>query len=289
MELQSLYEDMALIRRFEERLLELFSEGLLAGTTHTYIGQEANAVAIIKHLIKSDIIFSNHRCHGHFLARTKNILGLLSEIMGKKSGVCAGKGGSQHLYQGNFYSSGIQGGFVPIAMGMAFVQKWKKEQGITVAFIGDGTLGHGPVYESMNIASLQQVPLLLVVENNNYAQTTSIEMNLAGNIVDRFKAFDIDAGEIDSTNVLELYEHFGPIISKVRETKSPHVEVIHTYRLRGHSKGDDFRDPEEINERKKLDPLVLAEQKLNENTVNEIKERVYDMVDKAEKTIKASL
>ena len=139
----SLYSTMYLIRKFENRLLELFSEGKLFGTTHTYVGQEAIAVSVIFNLESSDIVFSNHRCHGHYLAKENDPEGLLAEIMGREGGVCGGRGGSQHLHKNNFYSNGIQGGYLPNALGMAFAEKYKKTGNIVVAFIGDGTLGEG--------------------------------------------------------------------------------------------------------------------------------------------------
>jgi hypothetical protein len=150
---------MFFIRRFEETLLDLFSLGKLVGTTHTYIGQEANAIGLIDHLDPDvDTIFSNHRCHGHYLAFTDDAFGLLCEVMGKAPGVCGGKGGSQHLCKGNFYSNGVLGSIVPVATGIALAEKRKGTgRGLDV-FLGDGTLGEGVTYESLNIASLWQLP-----------------------------------------------------------------------------------------------------------------------------------
>ena len=185
-DLARLYGRMVLIRRFEESLLELFSLGKLAGTTHTYVGQEANAVGVIDHLERGrDVIVSNHRCHGHYLAFTDDVDGLLGEVMGKASGVCGGKGGSQHLCSDGFYSNGVLGSTVPVATGMALAERERGSGAVTVAFIGDGTLGQGVVYESLNIASRWGLPLLVVVENNYYAQSTPSQLTLAGSIADR--------------------------------------------------------------------------------------------------------
>lgn len=262
--LKEMYQQMVGIRIFEEKLLSLFDQGLLSGTTHTYIGQEANAVAVMNCLQGGDIVFSNHRCHGHYLARFDDPEGLLAEIMGKESGICGGRGGSQHLYRENFYSNGIQGGFSPIVVGMALAEKMKKSSSIAVSFIGDGTLGQGVFYESMNLASLMKVPLLIVIENNRYAQTTPVQLNLAGSMTKRAEAFGITSSEIESTDVLELMERFKSLISAVRCEQRPHVEVIHTYRLRAHSKGDDFRDKEEINSFAESEPLILAEREIQD-------------------------
>src|SRR5688500_545421 len=138
-----LYRRMYFIRRFEETLLDLFEEGILVGTTHCCIGQEADCVGVIDHLREADHVFSNHRCHGHYLARTGDARGLLCEIMGKESGVCSGWGGSQHICAHNVKSNGILGGTVPAAAGIALAMKMRKETAVSVAFIGDGTMGEG--------------------------------------------------------------------------------------------------------------------------------------------------
>src|SRR3989337_2518710 len=191
-ELATFYERMYFIRRFEETLLDLFGQGKLVGTTHTYIGQEADAVGVISHLDpERDVVFSNHRCHGHYLAFADDPFGLMCEVMGKGPGVCGGKGGSQHLCRGNFYSNGVLGSIVPVATGIALAEKKKGSGAVSTVFLGDGTLGEGVSYESLNMASLWRLPVLFVVENNRYAQTTPIALNLAGEIAPRFRAFGI--------------------------------------------------------------------------------------------------
>ena len=145
-----------------------------------------------------DIVFSNHRCHGHFLAYGGDPRALFAELMGKASGVCGGRGGSQHLQWRNFYSNGVQGGIVPVATGMALAEKRKGSRAVTVAFLGDGTLGEGVVYEALNMAALWKAPILYVVENNRIAQTTPIEQAVAGSLPARFQAFGIPAHELDS-------------------------------------------------------------------------------------------
>ena len=203
--LQQLYGRMVLIRRLEETLLELFSLGKLVGTTHTYIGQEANAVGVIDHLDPAhDVVFSNHRCHGHYLAFTDDVDGLLGEVMGRVTGTCGGKGGSQHLCNGNFYSNGVQGSIVPVATGMAVAEKERGTGAVTVVFLGDGTLGQGTVYECLNLASLWSLPILFVVENNHYAQTTPRQLAVAGSIPDRALPFGIASSHLDTTDVLEV-------------------------------------------------------------------------------------
>ena len=166
-----------LIRCVEEKLLELFKDGYLNGTIHTCVGQELTGVFISKYLNEHDHIVSNHRGHGHYLARFGDIKGLVAEVMGKIDGCSGGNGGSQHIVNKNYLSNGIQGGMVPIATGIGLYYKKREIDAISVAYIGDGTLGEGVVYETLNIASKWELPLFIVVENNRYAQSTKIVIN----------------------------------------------------------------------------------------------------------------
>src|SRR5512147_210599 len=138
-----LYRLLFRIRRFEETVLENFPKGLFFGTTHTYIGQEADAVGVLAHLQPQDFVFSNHRCHGHFLTYGGSTYELFAELMGRSTGVCGGRGGSQHLHWRNFYSNGVLGGIIPVATGMALAEKRLGSGAITIVFLGDGTLGEG--------------------------------------------------------------------------------------------------------------------------------------------------
>jgi acetoin:2,6-dichlorophenolindophenol oxidoreductase subunit alpha len=264
--LATLYERMYFIRRFEETLLDLFSQGKLVGTTHTYIGQEANGVGVIDHLDPEvDVVFSNHRCHGHYLAFTDDAFGLLSEVMGRATGVCGGKGGSQHLCRGNFYSNGVLGSIVPVATGMALAEKAKGTGAVSTVFLGDGTLGEGVTYESLNIASLWTLPVLFVVENNHYAQSTPVELELAGSIPARAEAFGVETEALDTTDVEVVHEAAGRAVARIRQTGAPFFLVLDTYRFSPHSKGDDNRDPAEIEERRTRDPLLVAGARLGED------------------------
>ena len=248
------------IRLFEERLLKLFSEGRLFGTVHTCIGQEWTGVALAEHLAKSDVLFSNHRCHGHYLARTGNYAGLFAEVMGRESGICRGRGGSQHICDANVFSNGVQGGIVPVAAGIAFAKKLRGGEDISVVCIGDGTLGEGALYESMNLASIWNLPLLIVLENNLYAQSTSQVQTLAGSIEERAEAFGIRALRGDTWNPVRLIELAGEAIGYVRRERRPLFLRIDTYRLMAHSKSDDNRDPAEIAAYRECDLLHRASQ-----------------------------
>jgi TPP-dependent pyruvate/acetoin dehydrogenase alpha subunit len=286
-QLATLYERMYFIRRFEETLLDLFSQGKLVGTTHTYIGQEANGVGVIDHLDPGrDVVFSNHRCHGHYLAFTDDAFGLLCEVMGRAPGVCGGKGGSQHLCNGNFYSNGVLGSIVPVATGIALAEKTKGTSAVSTVFLGDGTLGQGVTYESLNMASLWSLPVLFVVENNHYAQSTPVELELAGSIPARAAAFGIETAELETTDVEEVHEAAGRAVARVRELGAPFFLAIDTYRFSPHSKGDDNRDPAEIEERRQRDPLVVAGPRLADDERQAIEEacerRLADVVEAAE-------
>lgn len=270
------YERLVLIRRFEEQLLSLFSEGALNGTTHACIGQEAVGVAVANNLLDRDVIVSNHRCHGHYLARTDDTVGLLAEIMGKEDGVCKGWGGSQHLCARNFYTNGILGSTVPVAAGMAFAEKEKGSEAVVVLFMGDGAFGQGVVYEAFNMSSLWSLPLLVVVENNGYAQSTPIETNMAGSLGGRAAAFGIDWGEITSNDVEELDDLFARRVGFVRSEGRPFVQVVNTYRLCAHSKSDDHRDAVEIEAWRERDPLRILGDRLAPETVSAAEKRVAE-------------
>jgi 2-oxoisovalerate dehydrogenase E1 component len=249
----------ALIRGVEQRLLRLFSEGKLFGTVHTCIGQELIGVAVARALEDGDVVFSNHRCHGHFLSLTDDVEGLIAEIMGRRSGVCGGRGGSQHLCAPNFFSNGVQGGIAPVSAGIALAHRLRENGKIAVVFLGDGTLGEGVLYETFNIASKWQLPLLFVLENNRYAQSTSQEQTLAGDICARAAAFGIGTRQTNTWNPRQLLSAAGDAVERVRSAGKPFFLRVDTDRLHAHSKGDDDRDPQTIREYWERDALARFE------------------------------
>ena len=272
-------KQMCLIRTVEESLLELFSKGYLRGTVHTCIGQEACAVGVVNALDKSkDILFSNHRGHGHYLAYSNDVYGLVAEIMGRDDGVCSGIGGSQHIHRNNYYSNGIQGAGVPIVAGIAMAEKIKKTQAIAVSFIGDGTFGEGVIYEAFNMASLWKLPMLIVVEHNKYAQSTPSHMQHAGSFENRARAFDIDVNIVDGMDVELVYSAAVDAISKVRENNLPHMLILNTYRYAPHSKGDDTRSKDEIDGYRVHDPITKMREKLSAVEFEKIQDQVFSEV-----------
>lgn len=258
-------KEAILIRRIEETFLELFSQGKLNGTVHTCVGQEFSAIAFAGQLEKSDFVFSNHRCHGHYVSFTKDITGLIAELMGKKSGTCGGVGSSQHLCNNNFFSNGIQGGILPVSAGYALANKIKGNNSIGVVYIGDGTLGEGVLYETMNIISKWNIPLLIVCENNYYAQSTPQEVNLAGDILKRAEAFDIKTFKSDTWDIEGLMRNAKSSIEYVRDNIKPCFHLVETYRLNAHSKGDDNRDENEV--KSYIDKDFIIKFKKNEPTL----------------------
>ena len=274
-----LYRRMRFIRRFEETVLALFEEGLLSGTTHACIGQEANGVGLMEHLRDGDHLFSNHRCHGHFLAWTGDAFGLLAEIMGKRAGLCAGIGGSQHICAPGFKSNGVQGGIVPAAAGIALAEQLRGSDGLSVVFLGDGTLGEGVVYETLNLTALWQLPLLLVLEDNGWSQSTPSSLNLAGDIAARFTAFGLPVVEVNTTDVLEIDAAADEAVGGCRTRQGPGVLIIHTYRLCHHSKNDDNRPIEEVQLRWGYDPLVIHRIRLDPEEWEAIDREVDDALE----------
>ena len=251
-----------LIRNVEQAFLDLFSTGKLNGTVHTCIGQELSAIAFAGQLSKKDFVFSNHRCHGHYIEYTNEWQSLILELLGKKDGVCGGIGSSQHLQKFNFFSNGIQGGIMPLGAGYGLGNKLKLNDAIGVVYIGDGTLGEGVVYETLNFISKKEIPMIVVCENNKYAQSTPIEYNLSGSIKARAIAFDIEYRESSTFGYdLEILNEAQLSIDWVRKNKKPIFHLVNTYRLKAHSKGDDDRDVSEIGNYEKLDFLEILKKK----------------------------
>lgn len=237
---------MLMIRAFELKLLDLFGRGLLNGTTHTCLGQEYIPVAMEGLLDPRDHVFSNHRGHGHYLARFRDPAGLLAEIMGREGAVCAGVGGSQHIRRDRFLSTGVQGESLPVAAGVALHLKRAEPGRLACVYVGDGTFGEGAVYEALNLASLWALPLLVVVENNGIAQSTPTARHLAGSIAGRAAAFGIDHHLVGTSGVAEIRRTLEPLVARVRSRSSPLVVEFATRRLGPHSKGDDTRPAQAV-------------------------------------------
>lgn len=278
-----LYERMYLIRAFEERIVKLFAEGDLFGTTHPCIGQEATAVGVIAALQPGDIVTSTHRGHGHFLAFTDDPAGLMAEIMGKATGVCAGRGGSQHLHSENFYTNGITGGIQVVGTGMALAEKHKGSGRIVVSFLGEGALAQGVLHEAMNIASLWGLPILYAVENNLYAMSTPVDDALAGGILERAQALGITARRVGNDGVFAVRDAAREACTEVRRTTRPFLLELQTYRHRGHSINDQrpYRTREEEADWLARDPLARLAKRIEPAQREAAEARCHHRIERA--------
>ncbi|NQT53554.1 thiamine pyrophosphate-dependent dehydrogenase E1 component subunit alpha, partial [bacterium] len=246
---KDLLRNALLIRRVEETLLALFAQGKLSGTVHTCVGQEWVGIALAEAMTDGDALFSSHRGHGHFLARyPERLAEFFAELMGKATGVCAGRGGSQHLHADGFFSNGVQGSLVPIAAGHAMAMRLRVVRNIAAVCIGDGTLGEGIVYETLNIAARWALPLLVVLEDNGYAQSTPKSQTLAGTARARAAAFGIEYRQSNTWQWEQLLSDSRDAARFVREQQQPLLLEVQTYRLRPHSTSRDHRDPREVEE-----------------------------------------
>lgn len=273
LDVPELYGYGHLIRNTERLILDLFAKGLLSGTTHTCLGQELSQMSVVRALNEpDDIVLSNHRNHGHFLAYSGSFFGLVAEIMGRADGVCGGYGGSQHIAFRNFHSNGVQAGMTAIGCGMALALKRRGNKGIVAIMIGDGTLGEGLLYESMNLASIWGVSVLFVVENNGIAQTTLTQNTIGGTIEARGNAFGLRVWHFNDAEP-DFMSAVDGVVKEMRGSKGSGMLVIDTCRLGPHSKGDDLRDPAELQYIAERDPLLALGNKLNSALRSKIENR----------------
>ncbi len=270
---EALYAFGDLIRRTEQLILAQFGRGLVSGTTHTCLGQELCQMAVVRALDHpADAVLSNHRNHGHFLTYSGEFVGLVAEVMGRQRGVCGGRGGSQHLAYRHFHSNGVQGGMAGIGVGLALARQRRRERAVVAVLVGDGTLGEGLLYESLNLAGVWQVPALFVVEHNGIAQTTCTADTVAGTIEDRGRAFGLPVWRLDDADP-DLFHRAEAVVAQVRDSGRPGFLVIDTRRLGPHSKGDDLRPAAEMEAIRTRDPLAALGRRLPESLRRGIEER----------------
>jgi len=269
---REVYQYGNLIRQSESLLLELFTQGLLSGTTHTCLGQELCQMSVVRALgHPDDAVLSNHRNHGHFLTYSGHFLGLIAEIMGREAGVCGGIGGSQHLAYHHFHSNGVQAGMSAVGVGQALARKIRGSDGIVAVVVGDGTLGEGLLYESLNLASIWNLPLLFVLEHNGIAQTTPTAQTIGGSIEARGLAFGLSTWRLDDAEPDFLHQVEG-VVESVRGGR-PGLLIIDTERLGPHSKGDDLRDAAELERIRERDPLMRIGDSLDDEVRSDIEEQ----------------
>ena len=273
------YEKMLLIRRFEERAGQLYGLGLIGGFCHLYIGQEAVAVGIQSALQEGkDSVITGYRDHGHMLAYGIDPKIIMAELTGRQAGISHGKGGSMHMFSTEhaFYGGhGIVGAQVPLGAGLAFAHKYREDGGICVAYFGDGAANQGQVYETFNMASLWGLPIVFVIENNQYAMGTSVKRSSAEtHFYRRGTAFRIPGMQVDGMDVLEVRQATEIAVKHVRDGGGPVLMELNTYRYRGHSMSDPakYRTREEVDGvRQQRDPIEHAKNELIERGVPESK------------------
>lgn len=246
------------IRAVENALYDLFGMGKLHGTIHTCIGQEFSGAMLSKHLRANDFVTSNHRCHGHFIGATGDWRGLIDELVGNKEGVCAGIGSSQHLWATNFMSNGQQGGLLPVAAGVALDRKMKNSSNVVFSYLGEGTLGEGIVYETLNLDALWDLPHVVICENNFYSQSTAQHVGVSGTIAQRAAGFSVASATADTWDLPAFDAVLAEACERARVHSQPTFIALATYRLNPHSKGDDTRDKTEIDWFRQRDPATLA-------------------------------
>jgi pyruvate dehydrogenase E1 component alpha subunit len=266
----AVYRRMLLIRAFEHHVGQLYRKALMPGLTHLYVGEEAVAVGICSALRRDDMVTSTHRGHGHCIAKGAQVDRMFAELLGKADGYCRGKGGSMHIADfasGNLGANAIVGGSTPIATGAALAATRLGSDRVVASFFGEGALGQGVLYESMNMASLWKLPVLYICENNLYCEYTRYDETTAGSITDRAAAFGIPAEEVDGQDVQAVRAAAVRAVERARAGGGPTFLLCATYRWHGHHIGDVDRtyyraEEEEQRWRETADPIALLESRL---------------------------
>ena len=268
-ELLKYYKDMLLIRRFEEKAGQLYGMGQIAGFCHLYIGQEAVVIGCKASMIEGDQMITSYRDHAHMLACDMSPRGVMAELTGRSGGYSRGKGGSMHMFstEKHFYGGhGIVGAQVPIGAGLALANQYKNNGNVSLAFFGDGASNQGQVYEAFNMAKLWNLPVVFVIENNQYAMGTSVVRSSAETeLYKRGSSFEIEGLQVDGMNVLAVRDAAKKAIKHARDGKGPMILEMNTYRYRGHSMSDPakYRTREEVTKtRAESDPIEMVKQRL---------------------------
>ena len=284
---------MLLIRRFEEKAGQLYGMGKIGGFCHLYIGQEAVVVGVDSVKKKGDQVITSYRDHGHMLSCGMDPKGVMAELTGKKNGYSKGKGGSMHMFSKSedFYGGhGIVAAQVPIGAGLAFANKYKNNQFVCFTYYGDGAANQGQIYEAFNMASLWKLPVVFIIENNQYAMGTSIDRaSSTPKLFTRGEAFDIPGRLVDGMDVLEVNKATELAASNCRRGDGPYILEMNTYRYKGHSMSDPakYRTREEVqNIKDKKDPIEnfqkhLLNEGLDEDEFKKIDKEIKEIVSEA--------
>ncbi len=287
------YEQMLLLRRFEEKAGMLYGQQKIRGFCHLYIGQEAVAAGTISATRQSDPIITAYRDHGLALAKGIPANACMAELFGKETGCTKGKGGSMHFFskEHSFYGGhGIVGAQIPLGAGIAFADKYKGNDNVTICFFGDGAARQGALYETFNMAMTWKLPVVFVVENNGYAMGTSVERT--SNVTELHQvgdAFDMPNEAVNGMNVEEVHKKMGKAVEHCRKGNGPYYLEMKTYRFKGHSMSDPakYRTKEEVESYKAQDPIeqvkatLLKKKYATEEAIAEINRKIKDIVEEA--------
>ena len=282
-----MYKKMLEIRRFEEKVYDLFAQNLIPGTMHLYIGEEAVALGVCAALNPHDFITSTHRGHGHCIAKGASLKKMMAELFGRRTGYCKGKGGSMHITDksiGMLGANAVVGGAIPIAVGAGLSCKLKYPERVAACFFGDGASNQGTFHEGVNMAAVWDLPVIFVCENNLYAMGTrqSIVMKIQ-NIAERAAGYGIPGVTVDGNDVIAVYGAAKEAVSRARKGDGPTLLECKTYRHKGHSRFDPakYRPESEVTEWLARDPLVVLRKKLlNKGVPEEFFQKVEEQVSK---------
>ena len=266
------YREMLLIRRFEEKAGQLYGMGFIGGFCHLYIGQEAVVVGMQMAIKKGDQVITTYRDHGHMLSSGMDPKGVMAELTGRQSGYSHGKGGSMHMFskEANFYGGhGIVGASTPLGSGLAFANKYRGNDLVSLTYFGDGSSNQGQVYEAFNMAKLWDLPVIYIIENNKYAMGTSIERSSSTtDLSQRGASFDIPGEQVDGMDVRAVKAAGDKAVKRAREGKGPYILEMLTYRYRCHSMSDPakYRTKEEVQKmRTEHDPIEQVRKRMLDN------------------------
>ena len=289
--LLGLFERMLLVRECELKLGTLFSDGEVPGFIHLSVGQEGVAIGVMDALNDSDTIASNHRGHGHAIAKGVDLDSFFLEIMGKEEGICGGRGGSMHVADmsvGMLGANGIVGAGIPLAVGSALAHQVQQNNNIAVAFFGDGALAEGVLHESFNLASLWKLPILFVCENNGWSEFSPTSLQFVAEVRDLGEAFKMPFRQVDGNDITAVADASAEIVSDMRKNGGPRVLECMTKRVHGHYEGDQqkYRDADELASLGDYDPITLCEgvlrkMKTADKDITEIRTRIENKVSAA--------
>jgi pyruvate dehydrogenase E1 component alpha subunit len=288
------YRQMVLIRLFEQRSAELYQQGKIGGFLHLYIGQEAVAVGSIAARQEGDHVITAYRDHAHALSVGSDPGEVMAEMLGKATGVSSGKGGSMHLVnvEGRFWGGyAVVGGHLPLAAGIALAEQYRGTDNAVLCYLGDGATNIGYFHESLNLAGVWDLPVLWIVENNQYGMGTAVERASAGTMLQKAQAYGMEGKQVDGMNVVEVYEATQAALQQIRAGEGPQFLEMLTYRFEGHSMGDPlrYRTKDEVEKWREDDPIgilerhILEEDAAGKDTLEQIDQEAQEAVEQAVK------